>query len=445
MAGGTWSNQNKVRPGVYIRFKTAKAQRLSVGERGTVAIARLLSWGPVGVVSAVEAGADPTPYTGYPITNANNRFLSEIYKGTNRTNGAKKVLLYRLTGTGATQATAAVGELTVTAKYPGVRGNDITVVITEQTDNTFTVSTVVDGEIVDTQEGITAASGLTTNDWVTWSGAGAITASTGAALTGGTDGTLGASAYANFLAAIEPYKFDVLIYDGADNTTLGAAAAFVERMAEENGVYTQLVASGFTTNPDSRYVVNVASGVTLGDGTDLTAAQTTWWAGGALAGASYNESLTYANYPGAVSVSPLMTNSEYVDALKNGKFVLFAEDGQAKVEQDINTLVTYTEDIGKPFSKNRVMRLCSTIANDVYAQFSTNFIGAVNNNEAGRMSLKSAIVGYLLDIQGNQGIQNFSPDDVEIFPGDEIDAILVNIAIQPVDAVEKIYMTLELN
>lgn len=116
MAGGTWSSQNKVRPGVYIRFKTATAQKLSVGERGTVAIARLLNWGPVGVVSAVEAGADPTPYTGYPITHAGNRFLSEIYKGTNRTNGARKVLLYRLTGTGATQATATVGELTATAR-----------------------------------------------------------------------------------------------------------------------------------------------------------------------------------------------------------------------------------------------------------------------------------------------------------------------------------------
>lgn len=115
------------------------------------------------------------------------------------------------------------------------------------------------------------------------------------------------------------------------------------------------------------------------------------------------------------------------------------------VEQDINSLVTYTADIGRVFRKNRVMRLCNTIANDVYAQFSANFIGVVNNNDVGRSQFKAAIVGYLLDIQGNQGIQNFSADDVEVLAGGDIDAILVNIAIQAVDSVEKIYLTIEVS
>lgn len=445
MAGGTWSNQNKVRPGVYIRFKTAKAQRLSVGERGTVAIARLLSWGPVGVVSAVEAGADPTPYTGYPITNANNRFLSEIFKGSNRTPGPRKVLLYRLTGTGAVQAAATVGTMTVTAKYPGTRGNDISVVLTEETDDTFTASTVVDNEIVDQQQGITAISDLQANDWVIWGGTGDLTATTGTPLTGGLNGTVNSAAYTAYLSAIEPYKFDVMIYDGNDSAVMDAMVAFIKRIADESGAYSQLVASGFASNPDSRYVVNVMSGITLGDGTVLTPAQTAWWAGGALAGAAYNQSLTYASYPGAVSVSPLMTNSQYAAALSAGQFVLFAENGTVKVEQDINSLITYTEDIGKVFRKNRVMRLCSTIANDIYAQFSANFIGVVNNNEQGRSRFKGAIVGYLLDIQANQGIQNFDPADVEVLPGSDIDAILINIAIQAVDSVEKIYMTIEVS
>lgn len=226
---------------------------------------------------------------------------------------------------------------------------------------------------------------------------------------------------------------------------MDAMVAFIKRIADESGTYSQLVASGFSTNPDSRFVVNVMSGVTLGDGTILTPAHTTWWAGGALAGAPYNQSLTYASYPGAVSVSPLLTNSQYVEALNAGQFVLFSENGTVKVEQDINTLVTYTKDIGKVFHKNRVMRLCNTIANDIYAQFSANFIGVVNNNEQGRSRFKGAIVGYLLDIQANQGIQNFDPADVEVLPGADIDSILINLAIQVVDSVEKIYMTVEVS
>lgn len=51
-----------------------------------------------------------------------------------------------------------------------------------------------------------------------------------------------------------------------------------------------------------------------------------------------------------------MTNSQYIAALEAGNFVLFAENGQVKVEQDINTLVTYTPDIGKLYRKNRIMR-----------------------------------------------------------------------------------------
>lgn len=445
MAGGTWSSQNKVRPGVYIRFKSGTPLGLNVGERGTVTIPKALSWGPVGQVMTVEAGADMTPFTGYDATNEKNRFLNEIYKGSNRTAGPKTVFLYRLPAADAAAASVTSGTLTAKAKYPGVRGNDISVVITEMVDTpgVFTVSTVVDGKIVD-QQAAEAADTLSANGYVTFSGTGALAATVGARLTGGTDGVVSPAAYSDYLAAIEPYKFDILIYDGSDAAVRDAMVTFIKRMADENGQYSQLVASGLT-NPDSRYVINVESGVTLSDDTVLTAAEATWWVGGAQAGAKYNESLTYAAYPGAVAASPLMTNSQYAEALKSGKLVFFAEDGQVKVEQDINSLVSFTPDIGKVYRKNRAMRLCSTIANDIYQQFSANFLGVVNNNEDGRSRFKAAIVGYLLDIQANQGIQNFAAEDVEILPGEDVDAIIVNIAIQAVDAVEKIYMTIEIS
>lgn len=445
MAGGTWSSQNKVRPGVYIRFKSGTPLGLNVGERGTVTIPKALSWGPVGQVMTVDAGADMAPFTGYDATNAKNRFLNEIFKGSNRTAAPKAVLLYRLSAADAAVAEVTSGVLTAKANYPGVRGNDISVVITELVDaaGTFTVSTVLDGEIVDQQTAETADT-LIANDYVTFSGTGALTATTGVPLVGGTDGTVSAAAYSDYLQAIEPYKFDIMIYDGSDTTVQDAMVAFIKRIADDSGQYSQLVASGLT-NPDSRYVINVENGVALSDDTVLTAAEATWWVGGAQAGAKYNQSLTYASYPSAKEASPKLTNSQYVEALSKGKLVFFAEDGQVKVEQDINSLVSFTPDIGKVYRKNRVMRLCNTIANDVYRQFSDNFIGAVNNNEDGRSRFKAAIVGYLLDIQANQGIQNFTADDVEVLPGTDIDAIVVNIAIQAVDAVEKIYMTIEVS
>ena len=445
MAGGSWQNQNKIRPGVYIRFTSDRGLGLTVSDRGTVAIAEALSWGPVETVQTIEAGADMTPYTGYDITNPKNRFLNEIFKGTNRTAAPNKVLLYRLGATGQEQAAVTVAPLTATAKYPGVRGNDISIVITELTSpaDTFTVNTVVGGEIADSQTAETVED-LVANDWVTWGGTGALAATTNSPLTGGADGTPASADYTDFLTAIEPYKFDVLIYDGTDTTVQDAMVAFVKRVAEENGFYTQLVAAGLT-NPDSRFVVNVNSGAVLSDGTELTPQQVTWWAGGALAGAAYNEDLTYATYPGAVDVTPLLTNSGYEQAIQAGQFVLWSDDGVVKVEYDINSLVTYTTDITEPYHMNRVMRLLNTIANDIYKQFSDGYIGEVNNNEQGRMMFKSAIVGYLLTIQANNGIQNFEADDVEVLPGEAVDAILVNLAIEAVGSVNKIYVTLEVN
>ena len=444
MPGGTWTSQNKVRPGVYIRFTSNQGLGLAVGERGTVAICEPMSWGPVGQVMTVEAGADTTPFCGYDITSPEALFLQQIFLGTNRTAGANKVLLYRPTATSSAQATVTTGVLTATALYPGVRGNDITVVITEEVDaETFTVSTVVDGNVVDEQTGITNVADLQPNAWVTWSGEGAVAATVGAPLTGGNDGTVEAAAYSTFLTAIEPYKFDVLIYDGSDPTVQTAMVSFIKRMNDENGQYCQLVGANLTA-PDSRYVINVMSPVTLSDGTELTMQQVCWWIGGAEGGAKYNESLTNATHPNAVSTT-MMTNSQYIAALNGGQLVLTADNGRVYVEQDINSLVTYTTDITEVYRYNRTMRLASTIANDLYQQFSENYLGIVNNNEQGRAIFQGAIVGYLLDIQANQGIQNFEASDVEVLPGEAINAILVNLAIQPVGSVEKIYITISMD
>ena len=445
MAGGTWTTQNKVRPGVYIRFTTNRALGLTVGERGVVTICEPMSWGPVGEVMTVANGDDMTPYTGYDITSEKNRFLREIFRGTNRTSPPTTLYLYRPAATSSAKATVTTGTLTATAKYPGVRGNDITIVVTEDVDNegSFFVSTVVDGEIQDQQSAETVAD-LVPNDWVDWSGTGALTATVGAPLTSGADGTVAASAYSDYLEAIEPYKFDVIIYDGSDSTVQDSMVGFVNRLADENGQYTQLVAANLTA-PDSRFVINVMSGVTLADGTTLTPQQVTWWAGGATAGAQFNESLTYATYPTAVAVSPLLTNNQIISALQSGQFILVADFDEVHVEQDIDSLTTYTTDIGVVYKKNRIIRLCNTIANDIYKQFSQNYIGVVNNNDAGRARFKAAIVGYLYQIQDAEGIQNFDPEDVEVLPGIDIDAIVVNVAFYAVDSVEKVYMSVSVS
>ena len=444
MAGGTWNSQNKVLPGVYIRFTSGATTGLTVGERGVVTICEPMSWGPVAQITTVTPDMDLTPITGFDITAPQNLFIQQIFTGTNRTNPPTKLLLYRPTASSSAQASGTIGELTATAVYPGARGNDITIIVTALTEpeSSFTVATVVDGNIVDQQTAANVAD-LVPNEWVTWSGSGGLSASTGQQLSGGADGTVQSAAYSAYLTNIEPYQFDIMIYDGDDPTVQAALLSFIQRMNDNNGQYCQLVASGLES-PNSRYVINVNSPATLSDGTQLTAQQTTWWVGGAEAGAMYNQSLTYAQYPGAVATT-MNTNDQFIADIQAGNLDLMAENGTVKILQDINTLTSYTEDISQVYSKNRVMRLLNTIANDIYAQFSSNFIGVVNNNASGRARFQAAIVGYLQQIQANQGIQNFTAADVEVLSGTAIDSIVVNLSIQPVDAVEKVYMTIEVS
>lgn len=442
MAGGIWTSQNKVQPGVYINTKSSGNLAASVGEKGIVALAEPLSWGPVGMIQEIIPGEDLRKFIGYDVTHAKATFLREMMKGSDTTPGPIKILLYRPTGTGGEKATATIGAVTVTARYEGERGNDITVIVQENPDseNVYDVETVVDGSIADTQS-VTDISKLTGNAWVSFSGTGTVfTETAGTALTGGGDPTVAASDYAAFLTALEPCTFDVLIYDGKESTVIQAYAAFVKRISNNVGRKCQAVmAEAEACN--SEWVISVNNGVKLSDGTILTPQQATWWLGGAEAGALYNDSLTYAQYPDAAESYPKLSDTEITSAIQAGSIVFIDSFGTTKVCTDINTLTSFTVEKGQEYSKNRVMRVLNQFCNDVYKQFSLYYIGKTDNNDTGRNLLKAWIVGYLNEMQANSGVQNFSPDDVTVKPGNTVDSVVIDVAVQPVDSVEKIYIS----
>ena len=197
MAGGTWIDQNKVRPGVYINYKSSPQALSTMGERGTVAIARQLSWGEVGKLIAIEDPSDCATKLGYSSTADEMLFIRQILLGSNRTNGAKKVLVWRLDCAGASKASALLGTETGAAKaearYVGTRGNDISIVVTainnsENTPVGYAIQTLLAGKVV---ESVTVKSNATgnqieSNSYVVFSG-GAISAGT-YPLTGGSNG-----------------------------------------------------------------------------------------------------------------------------------------------------------------------------------------------------------------------------------------------------------------
>lgn len=205
MAGGTWIDQNKVRPGVYINYKSSPQALSTMGERGTVAIARQLSWGEVGKLIAIEDPSDCATKLGYSSTADEMLFIRQILLGSNRTNGAKKVLVWRLDCAGASKASALLGTETGAAKaearYVGTRGNDISIVVTavnnsESNPVGYTIQTLLAGKVVESVTVKQDATGnqIESNSYVVFSG-GAISAGT-YPLMGGLDGNVNKDATA---------------------------------------------------------------------------------------------------------------------------------------------------------------------------------------------------------------------------------------------------------
>lgn len=444
MAGGTWIDQNKVRPGVYINYKSAPASLATMGERGTVAIARVLDWGEQGKFYTIESPSDCAQF-GHAITDPEMLFVRQILLGSNRTQGATKILIWSLNTTGGTKATATISDTTATAKYPGTYGNRLSFDIEHEGDGSpYTINTYLDGVIVDSQTVMGWDGSVRDNDYVTFDGDltdGGIRT----ALTGGTNGTPSATAYSDFLNALELQKFDIVIYDGTDATTKTAFADFVKRLSNQEGVKCQAVLSD-ATNPDNECIINVyPQAVTLTDGTELAASELTWWVGGASAGANVFESLTYAAYPDAVEVDPVLTSSQQEAAINAGKFAFITQYDRIQVLTDINSFVTFAVEKGKAFRKNRVIRTVFGLCNDIYKTFATYYIGAVHNDEEGRNSLKAEILNLMNRYQGNRALQNVEADDVTVSAGVDSDAVVIEMYIQPVDSIEKIYINITIS
>lgn len=434
MAGGTWTTQNKVRPGAYINVASKGTVSTSETTTGVVTLPLPLKFGPEKEVVRIVAASDLTTF-GYDLGSADMLLLREALKQ------ASEVLLYRI-GSGEKAAATGEGEgLTVTALYAGSRGNDINVTAQANVnvEGAFDVKTFLASSLIDTQT-VKKIEDLVDNRLVTFSGTGEIKEFS-EKLAGGKDTEGTAQDYADYFSAVQVYDFNTMALPVNDEAVKVAGAAFIKRMREEEGKKCQLVVAGYKA--DNEAIINVKNGVVLADGTRIDAAQATAWVAAAEASAGVATSLTYKSYDGAVDVTQRYLNTDIIAALQAGEFVFTEKRGEAVIEQDINSLTNFTSDKGKVFSKNRLLRVLDDIANNSKKTFEDNYIGKVNNDIDGREMFKADRIAYFNSLQAAGAITNFDAEDIEVLPGIDQDAVVLNAAVQPVDAMEKLYMSVE--
>lgn len=448
MAGGTFLTKNKVRPGAYVNIAAEAKTSGSISDRGIVVLPMDIDWGAK--LTVINSGDNTFSTLGYDISDPKMLLVREALKN------ASKVYVYRMnSGKDDTEkAKAIIRGITATAKYFGELGNAITIEVLEElkgeeSTGYYNVKTSVGSKLVDSQR-IKTVNDLSANDWVTFSGALADEpAAESIKLTGGKNGTV--DSYADFMEYIQTLNFNTAAFPINEEDAakiLPLVKEYIERLREDEGIKVQAVVPYFESVGGMNYegIIQVYNGFIMADGTEIDKVKATAWVAGTAAGAAVNESNTYKKYDGALEASPLLLNSEIIELIGQGMWLFTGSDGNVRVETDINSFTEFSAVKPRGFSKNRVIRVIDSIGNDIKDIFESMYIGKVDNSEQGRNLFKKEVLQYFETMQNINAIQNFDPDsDVIVEQGDELDQVICDCYIQPVDSMEKLYMSVALS
>ncbi|MBU8697556.1 phage tail sheath family protein [Bacillus pumilus] len=446
MNGGTFTpGTEKKRPGIYFNFKTTAQQRITLGDRGTVALPITMSWGEPKKFISISGIEDLNKKVGLNIDDKSLLLFREAKKK------AQTVLLYRLNE--GEPAKAQISEnFNVLANYGGQKGNEVTIQVTENVldSSKRDVVTYVGTDIVDKQI-VTDVKELKQNKYVSFSGEGEVTITGGVTLSGGKNGVPSVADYTAFLEEAETEYFDVIALPNNTSEQLKATfVAFIKRLRDDQGRKVQGVLANYAA--DHEGIINVTSGVLLEDGTEITPAKATAWVAGASAGANFNQSLTFVEYEGAVDTLERLDNDQVEYRLSQGEFLFTfdARDRTVSVEKDINSLTSYTTEKNKTFGKNKIIRVLDAINNDLTRELKDLIkLRKANGNDIpasddGLQLVKTLITQYLTQLQDGSGITGFdSETDITIALNEDRDGFLIDLAVQPVDAAEKFYFNVE--
>lgn len=428
LGGGTFTAQNKKLPGTYINFASASRASASLSDRGIVAIPLLMDWGAADEVFEVSNEKfvnNSLKIFGYDYSHDKMKGLRDLFKNT------KTLYAYRLNGKG-TKATNTYAE----AKYPGIRGNDLKIIISKNVDDEtkFDVKTVLEFKEMDVQT-VKNSSELVANDWVTFKSA-ELQETASTPLASGTNGTeVTTSEYQAFLNAIESYSFNALGCPVEDAKINELFVTFTKRMRDEVGAKFQTVV--YRKPADYEGVISVENEVT----DDVNKASVVYWTTGVQAGCAVNKSLTNTAYDGEFKIKVDYTQSQLADALESGKFIFHNVTGEVRVLEDINTFTSVTDEKSIDFSNNQTIRVIDQIANDVAALFNTKYLGKIPNNASGRISLQSDVVAIHRALEDIQAIENFSADDIVVAQGDTKKSVVLTDKITVINAMSQLYMS----
>ena len=429
LGGGSFVTQNKVLPGTYINFVSVASASPIISERGLATMPLELDWGidnEVFEVTYDDMMKNSIKIFGYDYTHEKLKGLRDLFKN------IRILYCYKLTSDGIKASNAFA-----TAKYCGIRGNDLKIVIKVNIDDTskFDVVTMFDDSVVDTQI-VADKEELVSNDYVDFKDNLVLNATAGVPLVGGSNGTVNGASHQSYLNKIESYSFNAMGVLTTDDTIKSLYSNFCRRLRDEVGNKFQLVIHDCAA--DYMGVVNVKNRV-LGD----IESSMVYFTTGLIAGCAVNKSNQNKIYNGEFKVDTNYTQNQLADSILSGEFVYHKVLDDIRVLDDINSKVTVTLEEDENFKDNQTIRVMDQIGNDIAVIFNTKFMGSVPNDESGRISFWSAIVKLHEELKDIRAIENFSDKDITISQGNHKKSIVVNNAVTVINTMTKLYMSVK--
>lgn len=427
---GTWSGQNKKLPGTYINFTGEEQVSDIFGDRGKAAMAMTFDWGEdtsdIFVLTPSQFNSKCKQMFGYDYNSPQLQPIREVFLG-----GATELYLYRLNATGGTAATCEIA----TARYKGVRGNDLSIVVTANVDvpSKYDVVTTLDGVSVDKQIAVDTDT-LEDNDFVIFNDpVESLTAKTYTFSTGANAvGEVTAAMHTDFLTKLSGYNVNCVgcIYATASETPL--STLYANWVIEQRDVYANPIQAVVYNSPsDHEAVINVDESLNFVP-----------WFLGAEAGCALNTTIQNKTYNGNYVPTKNYTQAELEQTLDEGKIVLHRVGQEYRVLADINSLVTTgTNGKNDEFKENKTIRVIDDIATNICDIFNNGYIGKVTNNEAGRLSFQNQIIVLLDSYVDASVIGPYEKSEVTCVEGEQRGSVVVSLAVTLTHMVEKAYVT----
>lgn len=161
---------------------------------------------------------------------------------------------------------------------------------------------------------------------------------------------------------------------------------------------------------------------------------------GAEAGCDIGTSVLNALYDGDLDISVENSQVDLRADITGGRFVFHNVNGNLRVLEDINSLVSTNATKSEAFKDNKTIRVIDQIANDIALLFTEKYLGKIQNDDDGRIAFWNDIVTHHNEMMKKRAIQNFSSSDVTVTQGKGKNDVVVSDAVEVTGTMAKLYM-----